>query len=150
MNPITEPLTLLEKINKYNLDIVQLHGNESVDDCAFFRQEGFAVFKAFSVDDNFNFEDTSQYEKSCDMFVFDAKGYSYGGNGVKYNWDLLQNYKGNTPFLLSGGININDVDIVRSLKHEKFVGVDINSGFEIKPAFKDINLLKEFKERITQ
>ena len=59
------------------------------------------ILKAFSVDDNFNFSDTAPYQKVCDYLLFDTKGKDYGGNGVKFNWQVLNNYKGVTPFLLS-------------------------------------------------
>ena len=141
-------LEVLKIVDIYKLDIVQLHGDESNDDCEYFRANGLGVFKAFSISNDFDFETTKLYEQNCDKFIFDAKGENYGGNGIKYNWDLLKKYKGDTPFMLSGGININDTDDINSFKHDKFVGVDVNSGFEDSPGLKNIDVLIKFKEKI--
>ena len=80
--------------------------------------------------------------------MFDTKGENYGGNGLKYDWSILKKYKGQTPFLLSGGINENDVEVIRKFQHKKFVGVDLNSGFEYAPSEKDIKKLKEFIKNV--
>jgi len=156
---------ILEIVYKYQLDLVQLHGNESSEFCEklinMFTQRRLSektrhselvseshkleIIKAFSVDEHFNFESTVAFEKSCDYFLFDTKGTNYGGNGVKFNWDVLQKYKGKTPFLLSGGISKDDVDKIQKIRHSAFLGVDINSGFEIGAALKNIDDIKEFK-----
>ena len=81
-------------------------------------------------------------------FLFDAYGKNAGGNGITFNWDLLQNYKGSTPFFLSGGMKLDIVDEVKNFSHPQFVGVDINSGFEIEPGLKNIELIKAFKDEL--
>ena len=145
------------KTEEFQLDCVQLHGNESPQYCNELRNSflnhskksnltaSLEIFKAFSVDENFDFSITNAYEATCNYFLFDTKGKDYGGNGTKFNWQILQQYKGNTPFLLSGGISKNDVEAIKQIKHKLFAGVDINSGFEIEPALKNINDIKEFK-----
>jgi len=144
---------LLKKVVDYQLDCVQLHGNESLEYCQILRHselvsESFEIIKVFSVDDDFDFSKTNVYQKVCDYFLFDTKGKNYGGNGVKFNWDLLKNYKGKTPFLISGGISKNDAEEIKKFNHPAFLGVDINSGFEIEPALKNINEIKEFKSAL--
>jgi len=146
---------VLRLVNKHQLDCVQLHGNESAEYCRKLRHSELVsepiqldIIKAFSVDENFDFSITKQYEKYCNYFLFDTKGNNYGGNGVKFNWELLENYTGNTPFLLSGGISKEDVFLIKNFKHNAFAGIDINSGFEIEPALKNINEIKEFKHNL--
>lgn len=139
---------IIEKINKHTLDFVQLHGNESPEFCSALSAKNIKIIKAFSVDENFDFSVTKRFEKNVSLFLFDTKGNNYGGNGVKFNWELLQNYSGKTPFLLSGGISINDAEEIKKFKHPAFLGIDINSGFELEPGLKNIKEIKEFKNRL--
>ncbi len=146
---------VLKKVTLYNLDGVQLHGNESPEYCEELRHSelvseshSIQIFKAFSVDDTFDFSKTNPYQKVCDYFLFDTKGKDYGGNGVKFNWQVLKNYKGETPFLLSGGITKNDVSEIKEIRHAAFAGLDINSGFETEPALKNTNDIKDFKNNL--
>jgi len=154
---------VIKTVTEHNLDCVQLHGNESPEYCEELRHsalvtelirsvvsasQSIQIFKAFSVDDTFDFSKTNPYQKGCDYFLFDTKGKDYGGNGVKFNWQVLDNYKGETPFLLSGGITKNDVAEIKKIRHTAFAGLDINSGFETKPALKNINEIKDFKNNL--
>ena len=136
---------IIEKANKHTLDFAQLHGNETPEYCSALSAKNIKIIKAFSVDENFDFSAIKSFEKCVSIFLFDTKGNNYGGNGVKFNWDLLQNYKGKIPFLLSGGINKNDADEIKKMKHLAFLGIDINSGFELEPGLKNIKEIKEFK-----
>ena len=87
---------------------------------------------------------TQPYEGLVDYFLFDAKGKSVGGNGEKFNWNVLDAYQGNTPFLLSGGIGSDDAERVNALYHPKCIGIDLNSRFELAPGLKDIDALRRF------
>ncbi len=144
---------LLKTIDKHKLDGVQLHGNESPEFCNELSNSlnlnetemPITIIKAFSIDEGFDFHMTTPYNLSCDYFLFDTKGKDYGGNGVKFNWEILRNYIGETPFLLSGGISKEDVNEINNFRHKAFKGIDINSGFEIEPGLKNINEIKEFK-----
>ncbi|HSQ46471.1 MAG TPA: phosphoribosylanthranilate isomerase [Lutibacter sp.] len=136
---------VLKVVEKYKLDFVQLHGNETSEYCSALSAKNIKIIKAFSVDENFDFSATKPFEKCVSLFLFDTKGNNYGGNGIKFNWELLQNYTGKTPFLLSGGISKNDSAEIRKFKHPAFLGIDINSGFELEPGLKNINEIKEFK-----
>lgn len=146
---------IFEKVERFQLDFVQLHGSESPEYCSelfnsnlFSKNNQVHIIKAFSVNENFNFNATTPYEVYCKYFLFDTKGTNFGGNGVKFNWEILKNYKGNTPFLLSGGITKNDVEAINKINHPKFKGVDINSGFEIKPGLKNVKEIREFKNNL--
>lgn len=137
---------IIEKANKYQLDFVQLHGNETPEFCsALSAKKNIKIIKAFSVDENFDFSAIKSFEKHAALFLFDTKGNNYGGNGIKFNWELLQNYTGKTPFLLSGGISKNDAAEIKKMKHLAFLGIDINSGFELEPGLKNIKEIKGFK-----
>lgn len=136
---------IIEKANKHTLDFVQLHGDETSEYCEKLALKNIKIIKAFSVDENFDFSVTKPFEKCVSLFLFDTKGNNYGGNGIKFNWELLQNYTGKTPFLLSGGISKNDSAEIMKFKHPAFLGIDINSGFELEPGLKNIKEIKEFK-----
>ena len=131
----------------YSLDIIQLHGHESTDFIRSLRSlcgDSITIIKAFNIATKEDLEATKPYEGLVDYFLFDTKGKSAGGNGEKFNWNVLSNYKDNTPFLLSGGIGPDDAGRVKVFQHPKCVGIDLNSRFEIEPGIKDITKLKTF------
>ncbi|WP_298368058.1 phosphoribosylanthranilate isomerase [uncultured Lutibacter sp.] len=142
---------VIEIAEENKLEAIQLHGKESpeyVEELRVLLIREVEIFKAFSLDENFDFTKTEAYQKVCDYLLFDTKGKDYGGNGVKFNWQVLDNYNGETPFLLSGGISKVDAEEIKKISHSAFAGVDINSGFEIKPALKNIANIKEFKQNL--
>ena len=135
--------TVLHTADRFDLDWVQLHGNESSQYCIKIRK-AVPVIKAFSISNRDDFEQTKVYEGCCDLFLFDTKTPYHGGSGQKFDWSLLDSYIGNTPFLLSGGIAADDAPVIKRIKHPLLYGVDLNSRFETQPGIKDINLLKQF------
>ncbi|MEI8085562.1 MAG: phosphoribosylanthranilate isomerase [Paludibacter sp.] len=141
----------------YKLDGVQLHGTELVGMCKELKSAGYIVIKAFPIAEAYNFKVTKDYEGACDYFLFDTKTDAYGGSGVKFNWSMLDDYVGETPFLLSGRISADDAEAILKIEHPKFAGIDLNSKFEVKPSLKDqlklktfINKLKQDKEKTNQ
>ncbi len=142
---------LLERVIEIckRLDLVaQLHGNESPEYCQQIKASGFTVFKAFSVDDSFDFDQLSGYIDVCDYFLFDTKGHFPGGTGQKFNWTLLKNYAGSLPFFLSGGIGPDDLEAIKNFEHPRWRGLDVNSGFELSPALKDVDKVQQFIREI--
>jgi len=117
---------------EYQLDLIQLHGTESPDFCQRIQQTVAPVIKAFNLYDDFDFDTLKPYEEACAFFLFDASGPLAGGNGKLFNWQILEQYRGTTPFLLSGGIDESMAEAIRNIKHPAFYGVDINSRFETK------------------
>ena len=136
--------TILEKVASFHLDIVQLHGDESPEECQQLKGKGFKVMKAFGIADSFPSENIAEYEGCCDYFLFDTQTSDYGGSGRKFNWEIVQDYQGNTPFLLSGGIGPDDAEEIREFSHPMCIGIDINSKFEILPANKDLESIQQF------
>lgn len=130
------------KVKEYRLNVVQLHGDESPRFCQELSRSGVQVMKAFSVDSTFDFSQLTEYLSCCNIFLFDSKGEHRGGNGTKFNWELLKQYTGAIPFLLSGGIKLTDIDEILQLDLKNMIGIDVNSGFEISPAVKDIDKVK--------
>lgn len=137
---------ILQHISDYQLDIIQLHGQESPDFAKALKPH--TIIKAFNIEKADDLLQTEKYEGIADYFLFDTKGKMVGGNGQKFDWSVLTAYQGKTPFLLSGGIGPEDAESVRSFHHPRCIGIDLNSRFESEPGFKDINQLKTFINHI--
>jgi len=153
---VNEPLDDVIKIVAENsLDCVQLHGEESPEYCKDLKKKStlnVEIIKAFPVDATFDFEQLDAFEKGVDYFLFDTKGDKVGGNGIQFDWSLLQKNKSKKPFLLSGGIGIATVSelhqFMKTSLSDNCIGWDVNSKFEISPGVKDIDKIKEFKEKL--
>ena len=138
------------KIDQYQLDIIQLHGNESVIFCKNVKKLGVEVIKVFSMDSNFNFYVVKEYVLAVDYFLFDTKGKLPGGNGITFDWNVLENYHFNVPYFLSGGIGTTEIDglkeFLKSSAANKCYAIDVNSRFEKKPGIKNKIKLQKFKK----
>lgn len=136
------------RIAKTNaLDLIQLHGKETPEFCRTIINEGYKVVKSFALHDEFDFSALKAYH-FCNYFLFDTLGPLPGGNGLPFNWEVLTFYRGNVPFLLSGGIGPESIPRLKDFSHPRWVGIDINSRFEITPGFKDIGKIKDFKDAV--
>jgi phosphoribosylanthranilate isomerase len=133
-----------EMIEKYTLDIVQLHGDESPELCFRLKEIGVGVIKAFSIRDVKTFMQCAEYIDITDYFLFDTLTSGHGGSGLRFDWNILQRYNSDHPFFLSGGIGPNDIDDIMKISYSGFYGIDINSRFESAPGLKDISTLKKF------
>lgn len=134
---------VIDAVHHFDLDVVQLHGQESPEYCAELSAK-VNVWKAFAVHDDFDFAQVRPYAPFVQLFLFDAKGAYPGGNGTPFRWEVLDNYQGPRPFLLSGGIQPEWGDKINEFAHPYFRGVDLNSRFEDAPAVKNISLLQKF------
>jgi phosphoribosylanthranilate isomerase len=132
----------------FELDIIQLHGNESPETCFRLKSTGKQIIKAFHISEAEDFKQLPAYEKWCDYFLFDTKTSGYGGSGRKFDWEILQYYYGEMPFLLSGGISPEDIPAILSVNHPRFAGIDVNSCFETAPGRKDVEKLRRFTEEL--
>ncbi len=141
---------ILSAAKRYQLDFIQLHGNETPMQCLNLLNADLGVIKAFSIAESADFEQTEEYEGCCDYFLFDTKTPQHGGSGKQFDWSLLEHYKGKTPFLLSGGIGLEDAEMLHKIKHPLLAGFDVNSKFEIEPGLKNIDKLRQFSTQMTQ
>ncbi len=135
------------------LDVIQLHGNESSDYILKLKselQDSIEIFKAISISTEKDFEIISQYQELVDLFILDTKTPLKGGSGKQFDWDLLQHYPVEKPFLLSGGIGPDDAEAVLEIykRHPLMAGVDINSKFEISPGLKSVKDVQNFLKTI--
>ena len=151
---VNESIAVIEeKVTKYNLQAVQLHGQESVEFCSELKAKfgtSIEIIKVFSADENFDFSVLKPYESVCDYFLFDTKGKLPGGNGTTFDWKILEKYPSTKPFFLSGGIGIEELDNLKEISKTNLplYAIDINSKFEIEPGLKKIERLKDLKIEI--
>ena len=139
---------IIEAVEDYGLDVVQLHGDETPDLCEEL-QEDVEVIKVFGIDASTSSIDelVADFDAVCDYYLFDtAKDGISGGTGKQFDWKLVKKSKIEKPFFLSGGISMEDVAKIKAFKHVDFLGVDINSKFEKEPGVKDMALILQFKQ----
>ena len=132
------------KAASFGLTHIQLHGHESPTLCRKLREAGFKVIKAFSIAQAADLLPTENYHGTCDYFLFDTKTPAYGGSGQAFDWNVLANYQGDTPFLLSGGIGPESVEALKRFSHPALIGYDLNSKFETAPGIKEVGKIKGF------
>ncbi|WP_201739473.1 phosphoribosylanthranilate isomerase [Dokdonia sinensis] len=162
------------QIEKYKLDIVQLHGDESPAyvNALRLRSElgkpdedpdpsrkvevpalsGVEVWKVFGIKDTFDFNRLKPYEGIVNAFLFDTKGKEKGGNGYTFNWEVLMNYTSKTPMILSGGIGLDEIEKIKDILATDLpiIALDVNSKFEKEPGMKDIKNLEKFKQAMAE
>ena len=139
---------ILDVYDKYSLNAVQLHGNESVETCAKIKKKGIEIIKAFSIDENFDFDSLKSYQAVCDYFLFDTKTLDFGGSGKTFDWNLLEKYKLSKPFFLSGGLSLSTISKIKKINHPMLVGLDFNSQLEDKNYTKIIEEVNELINKI--
>jgi phosphoribosylanthranilate isomerase len=139
---------ILETVDRYQLDYVQLHGNEPVELCHSIKNSSIGVIKVFSVDDTFDFKITVDYQKAVDFFLFDTKGKHYGGNAVAFDWNILKGYDQKVPFFLSGGLTPENISGIDSLRGMNIQALDVNSGIETSPGLKSEKRLKDLQTEL--
>ena len=143
---VNENFEYIQKlVNTLGLKAIQLHGSESPTLCKELKSLNISIIKVFSVDDDFDFDSLVPYSDVADFFLFDTKGKEHGGNGVKFNWNILEKYKGEKPLILSGGIDLEDISDISKLNllRLNLYALDVNSKFEIEPALKDVEKVKQ-------
>lgn len=141
---------ILDKIHSFSLNAVQMHGNESRELCEQLREANrdIKIIKAISVSNAGDIQKYKEYVGAVDYFLFDTKCKTVGGSGQQFDWQVLDEYDGDVPFLLSGGIGPEDAFRIRTFHHSQCVGIDLNSRFEIEPGVKDVEKLNKFLNEI--
>ena len=139
-------------MDEYERYIVQLHGDDSPRLCEKISEQ-VPISKVCRIKEGDNIDwKVREYGNVCDLFLFDTDWSNYGGSGKKFDWKLLEGAAINKPFLLSGGISIDDVAELKSFaggKHANdLFAIDVNSRFETSPGIKDMEKVKAFKQAL--
>ena len=145
---------LLEEItNHLAPDIFQLHGSETAEDITNIKQKfNTKIIKAIKISKREDFEEVSKFDKIADFLLFDAAApvnthHSLpGGNGISFNWNWLSNVSLATPWFLSGGLNINNIDA--AVQTTGATAVDVSSGVEDKAGIKNTQKIIEFMNTV--
>lgn len=137
---------IIKKIRKYAIDLVQLHGDESVEFCEELYKNNVSIIKVIRVNEAFYV--IQKYTNYSLYFLFDSYCNEYGGSGIKFSWEKIAEYDFDTKFFISGGIGIKDVETIKNVFHTKFIGMDLNSKFEIEPGNKNRDELRRFIHKI--
>jgi phosphoribosylanthranilate isomerase len=148
---------IIQIIQKHHLNYIQLHGNETESYCLELinqlnhNQLNTKIIKAFYFDDSFDFQRLTNFQ-IVDYFLFDTKGKLPGGNGTKFNWQILENYKLEKPYFLSGGIGLEDVESIQEFlktpASKYCFALDVNSQFEVEAGLKNKEQLQQFKTQL--
>ena len=147
------PQNIVTRVYNFNLDYVQLNGDESpvmienlirtiIPDI----RQGLKIIKAIPVEKSEDFKRCEEYKDLVDLFIFQGKNDAEGLYATKFDWNLLEAYQGEVPFILSGDIAPEDAEKVKALQHPKMLGVDINLRFERELGIKDVELVKQFMD----
>lgn len=149
------PQNIVTRVYNYKLDYIQLHGNEPRETLENLRatidpdiKPKIKIIKAISVSSAEDIKKYKEYVGAADLFLFDTKCKTVGGSGEQFDWQVLLAYDGDVPFLLSGGIGPDDAERIKNFHHPKCIGIDLNSKFEIEPALKDVEKLKQFLVKV--
>lgn len=149
------PQNIVTRVYNYKLDYIQLHGNEPRETLENLRatidpdiKPKIKIIKAISVSSAEDIKKYKEYVGAADLFLFDTKCKTVGGSGELFDWQVLQAYDGDVPFLLSGGIGPDDAERIKNFHHPKCIGIDLNSKFEIEPALKEVEKLKQFLVKV--
>lgn len=137
-----------------SIDVLQLHGSESVERVAHVRARfGCQVWRAVGVRTSADLRAARAYEGVADLLLFDAKppkpapGQTAlpGGNGIRFDWRLLEAYSG-PPWGLSGGLDASTVgDALRAARPDL---LDVSSGVETAPGKKSRALISAFMDAV--
>ena len=115
-------------------------------------KEKVEIIKVFGVKDRFNFEVLRPYLDVVEYFLFDTKGKERGGNGVQFDWTILESYPFEKPFFLSGGIGLDSVEMLQEFLKKPVskccIALDINSKFESLPGIKKVAQIAKFKNNM--
>ena len=142
------PEVIISLAEKFQLQGIQLHGNETLEVCRLIKLAGYITIKAFAIDNNTDFSELKEFEDVVDYYLFDTKTPLFGGSGKTFDWQILNNYHIQKPYFLSGGISLEHAGEIRNLTGYPIHAIDINSRFEIQPGLKDVEKIKDFKEKL--
>lgn len=142
--------TISEAIAAASLDAIQLHGAETPAQVAQLRtQTGLPVWKAISVSSRTDLDRAQAFVGAADLVLLDAKtpkGALPGGQGLRFDWTLLQGWKPPLPWGLAGGLDpANVADAIRLTGAPL---VDTASGVESAPGVKDPVRIRQFCDAV--
>ena len=137
-------LEVIKELGDIGIGNIQLHGSETVDFCKKIKKEfKINVYKAINLKYDEDLQLVNKYRSVADWVLFDYKDeQSVGGTGKSFNWEILRNKKLKYNWILSGGLDYNN--IINAIKVTGAQAVDVSSGIEKSKGIKSIELIKKF------
>ena len=126
-------------------DFIQLHGNETPERCLEIKNQfNIPIIKGIGIKTKEELIDsTIKFKNHSDILILDAPSMSLpGGNGSKFNWNILKNYNYQKKWMLAGGLQSNNIK--EAIKITNLTAVDISSGVEVQKGIKSPKLIKDF------
>ena len=143
VNPEDDFLYEIKKV--VNPDYLQLHGEENPIRCLEIKKKfNIPLIKGINIKNKVDLiHSTKHFEDVCDMLLLDAPSETLpGGNGKKFDWNILKDFNFKKKWMLAGGLNINNIKM--AIDVTKAPAIDISSGLEIKKGIKDPKLIEDF------
>ena len=146
---VNQPLDDVNRIAKETgLDLVQLHGNETMEYCQLIEKP---IIKVIHITSGYDIEELKAkvllYSDAAKFLLFDSKiGDQWGGTGTPFDWNILKDITGDKPFFLSGGLNPGNVK--QAIETVHLYAVDLSSGVEEQPGLKDFEKIEALMEVI--
>ncbi len=141
---------LQQVLNEVPLTMIQLHGSETVRRVIEIKKTfNLPVIKALPIETTDDLQNIAPYDGIADWLLFDAKGEALpGGNGIVFDWNILKDYQGQSPYMLAGGLNPNNVaDALHILTPD---AVDVSSGVESSAGVKSSDKIHSFIQSAKQ
>lgn len=145
---VNPTLNEIEKVlEKFPLDVLQLHGNESTNDINNIKDYfKLPIIKAFGVLQKQDIEKYKEFEELVDYLLFDSKSKEHGGSGVSFNWNMLKSFSFKKPYFVSGGLNASNIK--DAIKQSGTNLIDVSSSLENPKGEKNIKLIGEFLRQV--
>ena len=138
------------EIEDSGFNYIQLHGSEDLSYVdAIKKSTQLKIIKAFGISTQADFDSINDYADLCDYFLLDAKPEKTempGGNAKKFDWNLLSSQNLKKEFFLSGGLDIDNLEI--ALKNNITSFYDVSSSVESSPGVKDRLKISNFINKV--
>ena len=144
--------SIVEISEKADLHYIQLHGDENHNYIAELRNKlkpEIKIIKVFRIgtgSENLKFK-IQNLQSNVDFLLFDTDSKAFGGTGKTFDWQILNDLEITKPYLLSGGISLENFNEIKDIKNIPFA-LDINSKFETDPGDKDLEKIKQLYEKL--
>ena len=145
---VDPPADDIERVRaQVRLDVIQLHGDERPAVVSRIRMtSGLEVWKAFPVRTAADLNEAQKYRGAASLILYDAKPPAGsdlpGGNGLRFDWELLRGHQHPLPWALSGGLDARNV--AEAVRITNAPLLDVSSGVERAPGVKDMDKIAAF------
>lgn len=142
---------VIELAGRFGLSLIQLHGDETPDNCQQLVDAGLKVMKVIQVAQREDVKRVSEFPDAVSYVMFETMSAQYGGSGRTFDWNLLDQYERDIPYFLSGGLSATNLHRALDLagRDSRLHALDFNSGIELSPGLKDVEKFKEIKKIIS-